>query len=95
MHNYFKIHRKKCGPSTDSLASTCINDRDDRDDLVLKSDYHIASSDEQIFSVLSCLELEKEEKNYNHSNKAMENLMKLEKEYDDYKRFLTLLQTNF
>ena len=77
--------------SVDSLATTCTDDSDDSTDC---SENHLPSN-ELLFSVLHSLELEKEEPDSIENNLLVQNLIEKEKEYNDYRIFLTLLQTNF
>ena len=77
--------------SVDSLATTCTDDSDDSTDC---SENHFPSN-ELLFSVLHSLELEKEEPDSVENNLLVQNLIEKEKEYNDYRMFLTLLQANF
>jgi len=76
--------------STISTYDETISDDDENDDnSSIISDLSICSSNEPMASITSCT---------NNTEKkiiADDYLVRREREYDDYRTFLTLLQTNF
>ena len=102
--NYHFIRPRKCSidsrSSIESFSTTCTyyNDDESIGNISNVSDFSNASNDCVLLSVLDNMELEKDDDSNvcNERNSiVLSKLRNQEKEYEEHKRFLVLLQTNF